>query len=279
MLAPVQGAFDAGRDRGGLPLWAGVTASGPHFETIHADGLGSITAMTDEAGSVTTRRQYDAWGNLEVGADQPGYAFTGREWDPETGLYYYRARYYDPKIGRFISEDPVRFAAGPNFYAYALANPARWRDPSGMDVTITLYSGVPGHIGISVNGSDPLGFYGSSPNDPRLAWGQNQQGHVSPEREHGSTPVDEVTIATSSTMDAVVLAMLRALSANPGRYNMYKRNCANVVANILTAAGIKVPDDAYMFDVTTPRWLFDALKQEYSPPPRPRLPLDPHLAH
>ena len=40
-------------------------------------------------------------------------AYTGREWDPETGLYYYRARYYDPKVGRFISEDPIGFAAGP----------------------------------------------------------------------------------------------------------------------------------------------------------------------
>ncbi len=42
-----------------------------------------------------------------------GFAFTGREWDPETNLYYYRARYYDPKIGRFLSEDPEGFIDGP----------------------------------------------------------------------------------------------------------------------------------------------------------------------
>jgi RHS repeat-associated protein len=46
------------------------------------------------------------------------YAYTGREWDPETNLYYYRARYYDPKVGRFISEDPLRFVGGVNFHAY-----------------------------------------------------------------------------------------------------------------------------------------------------------------
>ena len=99
----------------------------------HADGLGSIVATTDAAGNVTSRRQYDAWGNLEVGADQPGYAFTGREWDPETGLYYYRARYYDPKIGRFISEDPIGFEGGVNFYGYVRGNPVNYFDPTGLD--------------------------------------------------------------------------------------------------------------------------------------------------
>jgi RHS repeat-associated protein len=100
---------------------------------FHADGLGSITKMTDSAGAVVHTRQYDAWGNLEQGADQPGYAFTGREWDPEIGLYYYRARYYEPKVGRFISEDPIGLAAGVNMYSYVDGQPTRFRDPSGLD--------------------------------------------------------------------------------------------------------------------------------------------------
>lgn len=117
---------------GQLLAWgADFVAEGPRFQNIHADGLGSIVAMTDAAGNVTSRRQYDAWGNLEVGADQPGYAFTGREWDPETGLYYYRARYYDPKVGRFLSEDPIGFAGGINLYAYVGNNPIGWVDPTG----------------------------------------------------------------------------------------------------------------------------------------------------
>jgi RHS repeat-associated protein len=75
----------------------------------------------------------DAWGNLESGASTPGYAFTGREWDPETGLYYYRARYYDPKAGRFLGEDPIGFQGGVNFYAYVGSNPSSLRDPYGLD--------------------------------------------------------------------------------------------------------------------------------------------------
>jgi RHS repeat-associated protein len=60
-----------------------------------------------------------------------------REFDTETGLYYYRARYYDPASGRFLSEDPLEFAAGngANFYSYAINSPTNWVDASGMNIT------------------------------------------------------------------------------------------------------------------------------------------------
>lgn len=57
----------------------------------------------------------------------------------ETGLYYYRARYYDPKVGRFISEDPIGFVGGVNFYAYVNGNPASFVDPLGLKITVTGY--------------------------------------------------------------------------------------------------------------------------------------------
>ena len=76
-------------------------------------------------------RRYDSFGNIELGGSN-GYAFTGREWDGEASLAYCRARYYDPKIGRFISEDPLGFAAGMNVYAYVRNNPANRRDPLGL---------------------------------------------------------------------------------------------------------------------------------------------------
>jgi RHS repeat-associated protein len=58
--------------------------------------------------------------------------FTARERDAETGLYYYRARYYDPALARFLSEDPIGLAGGINLYAYAENDPVNRRDPSGL---------------------------------------------------------------------------------------------------------------------------------------------------
>jgi len=95
------------------------------------DALGSVAKTTNSAGTVLTTRRYDAFGNLELGATS-GYAFTGREWDSEVGLYYYRARYYDPKIGRFLSEDPIGFDGGINFYAYVGNDPTDLTDPLGL---------------------------------------------------------------------------------------------------------------------------------------------------
>ena len=60
------------------------------------------------------------------------FQYTAREFDPETSLYYYRARYYDPTVGRFISEDAARFGAGENFYGYVNNSPATFADPLGL---------------------------------------------------------------------------------------------------------------------------------------------------
>lgn len=66
-----------------------------------------------------------------AGPDFGTKAYTGREWDQETGLYY-RARYYDAKVGRFLSEDPIGFFGGVNFYRFARNNPVNFTDPRGL---------------------------------------------------------------------------------------------------------------------------------------------------
>jgi RHS repeat-associated protein len=62
--------------------------------------------------------------------------FTGREYDTETANYYYRARYYSPKIGRFLQTDPIGYEGGLNLYTYVRNNPIRWRDPFGFDIWV-----------------------------------------------------------------------------------------------------------------------------------------------
>lgn len=102
----------------------------------HFDGLGSVTGITDSTGNVVQRYEYDSFGNIVSMSDpnfiQP-YTYTGREYDPESGLYFYRARYYDEKVGRFISEDPIGLKGGDvNLYAYVKNRPTMLVDPLGL---------------------------------------------------------------------------------------------------------------------------------------------------
>ena len=109
---------------------ASSTATGVSY--YEADGLGSITSLSGSAGIADTYT-YKPFGiTTATGTNSNRFRFTGREYDPETGLYYYRARYYDPSIGRFISEDPARLMGGANFYAYVGNNPGNLLDPLGL---------------------------------------------------------------------------------------------------------------------------------------------------
>jgi len=101
----------------------------------HADGLGSITALSNSSGNIVQTYSYDSFGNMTAtGNIRQPYAFTGREYDAETSMYFYRARYYDPKVGRFVTKDPIGFKAGDvNLYNYVGGNPINWTDPEGLE--------------------------------------------------------------------------------------------------------------------------------------------------
>src|ERR1700694_5360007 len=101
---------------------------------FHADGLGSITSLSNAAGSIANTYTYDSFGKptASTGSLVNPFQYTARESDTETGLYYYRARYYDPGAGRFLTEDPVHFGAGVNFYEYGRNSPVLLRDPRGL---------------------------------------------------------------------------------------------------------------------------------------------------
>jgi len=98
------------------------------------DALGSTVAMTNAAGNVQTEYSYEPFGAATVSGASSGneFNYTGRE-DDATGLYYYRARYYYPQLGRFISEDPIGFKGGDvNLYAYVRNSPSQLIDPLGL---------------------------------------------------------------------------------------------------------------------------------------------------
>src|SRR4029077_8181132 len=84
------------------------------------DALGSVRSLSSSVGAVADTYTYDSFGKLtaSTGTLANPFQFTGRDFDAETGLFYYRARYYDQNAGRFISEDPLGTDGGPNSYRY-----------------------------------------------------------------------------------------------------------------------------------------------------------------
>ena len=107
------------------------------------DGLGSITSLSSTASSLVNTYVYKAFGNLasSTGSTVNPFQYTGRDYDAETGLRQYRARYYDASIGRFLSEDPLGFEGGGNFYDYTFNNPINLVDPHGTSSYVANLTG------------------------------------------------------------------------------------------------------------------------------------------
>jgi RHS repeat-associated protein len=107
------------------------------------DALGSVADVGDSAGSIQDSYIFDAWGvaKSQTGSLANPFAYTAREWG-EAGMLFYRARYLQPSVGRFVSEDPLRFRAGPRWFSYVLNRPSRLRDSLGL----TGQPGIPDTI-------------------------------------------------------------------------------------------------------------------------------------
>jgi RHS repeat-associated protein len=98
------------------------------------DGLGSVTSLSNTTGALANTYTFDSFGGLtaSTGTLANPFQYTGREFESETGLYYYRERHYDLSAGRFIGEDPTGFSDGTDFYLYAANNPVVFIDPWGL---------------------------------------------------------------------------------------------------------------------------------------------------
>jgi len=132
-------------------IYAQINASGT--TSYLRDGLNSAVADANGSGTSTANYFYSPYGDTaSTGTPSTPLQYSGREDDGATGLYYYRARYYSPQLGRFISEDPIGLGGGTNFYAYVNGNPVSYRDPQGKELTLALIGGGLGAIYGAVNG-------------------------------------------------------------------------------------------------------------------------------
>lgn len=106
-----------------------------------SDHQGTVRDLVNNSGIIQNHLRYDSFGKIvsqTAPASSPRFAYTGREWDGEIGLYFYRARYYDAIVGRFIGEDPIGFESRDvNLFRYVVNSPSNWIDPMGLKLSKT----------------------------------------------------------------------------------------------------------------------------------------------
>ncbi len=123
----------------------------------HQQALGSVTEVTQPTGAVVEWVAYDVYGQAAIRNQQGNvvtqsavgnpYLYTGREYDAEDGVYFYRARHYDSVTGRLLQRDPLGYVDGTNAYEYVRSSPSRRRDPRGLHVPPPVRPGaIPGVI-------------------------------------------------------------------------------------------------------------------------------------
>ncbi len=202
-----------------------------------ADGLGSVTSLSNAAGSLAQTYTFDSFGNLTAsnGTLTNPFRFTSREFDSETSLYYYRARYYDPNTGRFFSEDPIGLRGGDvNLYRYVGNEPSIFVDPTGMDIAV-IESGPTqgnpiGHTSIAITGAGVYSFG----NDTQA--GSSLQAYLLREAPRRNT--DIYVLKTTPEQDKAALAYLKSHGNTRVKLPYIGGNCSNISNNALNAAGI-----------------------------------------
>jgi len=240
------------------------------------DGLGSVTSLTNNTGSISQTYGYDSFGKQtsSSGSLTNPFQYTAREFDAETNLYYYRARYFDPGPGRFLAEDPEGFNAGVNFYAYTLNNPTTYVDPFGLDVIVCFFPNAAqgfGHVGFGFPG-DPftVGFY-PNPDSRFIPKNQAQRlngpGGLRP--DVGEGPRVCKLIHTTPEQDACLLQQRIERLRNPGDYHLLSRQCTDFTRSSLKACGVP----AGASNDPRPSHFFPALPGQLIPNLPPNAPL------
>jgi RHS repeat-associated protein len=146
-------AHGAGTDEPLLRLTGSTNSPSATQAAYLQDGLGSVVGTTNITGTLTASQRFDAWGNkITSSGTIPQYGYTGREPD-QTGLMFYRARYYHAGIGRFMSRDPAGMADAVSPYAYVQNNPVNLIDPMGLLAQLTGTPMNPAYWGMLADSS------------------------------------------------------------------------------------------------------------------------------
>ena len=208
------------------------------------DAQGTVWGLVGGDGEIVARWTYDAWGYvLSEEVTDPDlaafrYRFQGREYSAVTGLTNFRMRWSDPGTGRWLSKDPIRVVGDMNLYSFVLNKPINCNDFDGMDIHYTSEGG--GHSVIWVDkpgldGNRTISFE-FGPLSGNIFWGESvvitseECGH------HGSK-----TIKTTVEQDEKAIQKINAIKNKKPKYNILFNNCADLVRDILDAAGIDLP--------------------------------------
>jgi RHS repeat-associated protein len=216
------------------------------------DALGSTVALIDASGNVVTTYSYDPFGNTTVSgaANANEFQYNGRE-NEGNGLYFYRARYYNSTLGRFINEDPIGFGGGDiNVYAYVSDDPVNFVDPSGMDAlssaataaraALTLLRGGGGAAPISgtvaetgsVGGPLAVGFAAEG----LVAWAEvdwfialHGEQAAYDEEWHANVLANQAVMTRAKQPGAQVLAGRYSAQRKQAEHDAYKEFCQSKV--------------------------------------------------
>lgn len=204
------------------------------------DALGSPTSLSSSAGSLSNTYSYDSFGKLiaSTGTITNPFGYTGREFDAETGIYYYRARYYDPAVGRFISEDPIRFAGSSDFYGYTQNRPTNATDPTGLLIWLCSRPGFQNLGGIGNHS-----FLYDDRNGDNCGKGAGNYPHGSDSPSNAGTVCVPVTGSNGQEDNVMKCCQQKSNASWAARHFIFPPfyDCQTQAGDCLAQAGLKNP--------------------------------------